>query len=155
MKGLAGEQAKRGKKGVDPNQIQFIENWMRTNNMLAQSYVMLAVFVAQGDGEVPKAYISVHERGHQVTTLQHVDPNSEGLMYPLLNIYGEHRWHFGRTMNSEQSQQNGKKNSENLLHPEQVTRVESTSPSTAEDEHLTDSLRPCNCRRRNRRQFQG
>ncbi|KAI1701891.1 zinc finger protein unc-98 [Ditylenchus destructor] len=46
-----------------------------------------------------------------------------------------------KNRNSVQSQENGKKDSANLLHPEQVTRVQSTSPSTAEDEHLTDSLR--------------
>ncbi|KAI1714694.1 hypothetical protein Ddc_11280 [Ditylenchus destructor] len=78
--------------GVDKNRY----NLPRQNEIAA-------VFVPQGDGEVPKAYLTVNERGSGVRVLPHLNENAEGMMYPLLNMFGKPRWHPNRTMSNKKS----------------------------------------------------
>ncbi|KAH7705439.1 hypothetical protein AAVH_27360 [Aphelenchoides avenae] len=47
-----------------------------------------AIFATDADGQVPEAYITVHERGREVRRIPYIDPFLEPMAFPLLLPHG-------------------------------------------------------------------
>lgn len=47
-----------------------------------------AIFATDADGQIPEAYITVHERGREVRRIPYVDPFLEPMAFPLLMPHG-------------------------------------------------------------------
>uniref|UniRef100_A0A915E5Z2 Helitron helicase-like domain-containing protein n=1 Tax=Ditylenchus dipsaci TaxID=166011 RepID=A0A915E5Z2_9BILA len=97
MKDEMNEQERIGlETGQEAKQIQLLFNLKTTADQrrynLPQTNEVAAVFVPTSDGNVPAAHITVHERGKEVKNLQHIDPNVEPMLYPLLRPNGEQGW---------------------------------------------------------------
>ncbi|KAI1706355.1 hypothetical protein Ddc_15334 [Ditylenchus destructor] len=63
----------------------------RTHNLQTVNEVA-AVFVPTTEGEIPQAKIVVHEKGKAYQNINHLDGETEALLYPLLKPYGEDGW---------------------------------------------------------------
>jgi hypothetical protein len=59
---------------------------------LPQTNEVAAVFVADSEGNVPEAHITVHEKGKKIKNLQHIDPNVEPMLYPVFYPDGKQGW---------------------------------------------------------------
>lgn len=96
----AEEEARRsGRSRPEPPQIRLVfglrpgQDRRQYNRAIVNE--VYAVFVTTPEGEVPEAYITIHNKGGGIRRLETIDENVEPMCFPLYHPHGTRCWRPG------------------------------------------------------------